>query len=773
MPDGPYSRQPSPRQIEQLLAAAWWALERWDVYAARADAERACAAAQEGRLPTLEARARVLISRVDLMASALPRTVELPEGLAALRGDRDVEAAVRRFEAERLLACAAERSSRVSDRPLSEESTPDEVAASVLEVLARDSVRPPLLSGVERIDGHDDPFGWNNLALALDAESRGTASQGLLARASSAAESSGSLAALWAVLASRARIGARRRAFREERMARVSMAELLERWLLSLSSKDAETASSRPDRRAYSGRDLMPVAEGGRLLQLSLEMSDEHDVEGLLRLALDACLAETGAQRGAVLLGSGPGDLCPMAVHLVDRGRISQLLRISDLRERVLCRGEVWRSEAPVAASHSARPVDVEGLALCAPVRARRENMGMIYLELSNGRHFGEAASAAVQITGTLLGAAVLRAETLARLRGENVEGPQHSSRLQTAPEVGKDARECSGPAEALGLGSPRLVGHGAAMTRLKRDVERVARSAAPVLILGESGTGKELVARAIHATSSNRTGPFLVADCGCLDPERLEVELLGIERGLRTPPARGRPGLFEVCKGGSLLLDEVGRLPPTLQKALLRVLEAAEVQRLGGTRPRTVTVRILAASATSLADLTVKGCFLQELRERLEVVKVTVPPLRERLEDLPELAEHLLAAFHAQHGLPERRLSSAALAALARRKWAGNVRELGNLLASACVSASGRRIEPQDLRIPSRSDVPPRWRQRRRTSAREPDHSARIEAIRGALLATSGHRGRAAKLLGISRATFYRYLDQYGIDPKSGHVPR
>jgi len=306
------------------------------------------------------------------------------------------------------------------------------------------------------------------------------------------------------------------------------------------------------------------------------------------------------------------------------------------------------------------------------------------------------------------------------------------------------------------------LVGRGPAMERLRRIIARVGASDVPVLVSGETGSGKELVARAIHAASPRRARPFVAVNCGALCDNLLAAELFGAERGAYTGATTSRPGLFVTADGGTLLLDEVGDMSPAMQTSLLRVLETSEVQPLGATRSRKVDVRVLAASHRDLFDLTRKGTFRDDLRYRLEVVRIEVPPLRDRMEDVPVLCQHVLREVQQRYNLPDRQLAPATLQALCARRWSGNVRELRHLLVSAALTAEDVMILPGDL-------PPERSTQDSTAGVEQPDvparnnHAARTDSVHGALRATAGHHGRAAQRLGISRSTLYRYLRSSG----------
>jgi len=324
------------------------------------------------------------------------------------------------------------------------------------------------------------------------------------------------------------------------------------------------------------------------------------------------------------------------------------------------------------------------------------------------------------------------------------------------------------------GIGA--IVGRSPVMVRLRHLIESVARSDAPVLIAGETGSGKELVARAVHSSSHRRDQAFVAVNCGSLNENLMATELFGAERGAYTSSVTARHGLFQAANGGTLFLDEVGDMPSAMQTGLLRVLETSEIVPVGSTQPRKVDVRIVAASHRDLADLVYERSFREDLRYRLDVVRLDVPPLRERLEDLPELCEHLLSDVRRLYRLPDRRLSAAALIALGTRRWLGNVRELRHVLASAVLTAASGSIVPSDLpieRMAARERAPTAPMSpvalafpAASTPTPEPDgHVLRVDSIRRALRATGGHRGRAAQLLGISRSTLYRRLEDYAID--------
>ena len=257
--------------------------------------------------------------------------------------------------------------------------------------------------------------------------------------------------------------------------------------------------------------------------------------------------------------------------------------------------------------------------------------------------------------------------------------------------------------APADGRGDPlrRLVGESEAMSHVRGLVEKVARSMAPVLVQGESGTGKELVARAIHDVSARAGQPFVAVNCGAIPETLLEAEFFGVRKGAFTGANADRDGFFQAANGGTLFLDEIGDLPFAMQSKLLRAIQERAVRAVGGTSEQTMNVRIVSATHKDLAAEVQAGRFRQDLFYRLNVIGIKVPPLRERLADLPAIADALLARLAREVGVTPARLASDARALLARYAFPGNVRELENLLHRAVALSDGEAITGADLALP------------------------------------------------------------------------
>lgn len=238
------------------------------------------------------------------------------------------------------------------------------------------------------------------------------------------------------------------------------------------------------------------------------------------------------------------------------------------------------------------------------------------------------------------------------------------------------------------------IVGAEAGLREVMAAVRQVARSDAPVLILGETGTGKEVVARAVHTQSRRANGPFLRVNCGAIPPELIDSELFGHERGSFTGAVGARKGWFERADGGTLFLDEIGELPLAAQVRLLRVLQDGSFQRVGGERGMNVDVRLVAATNRELRQAVREGAFREDLWFRVAVFPIPLPPLRERLQDIPALAAHFSLRAAERLGLPPRMPDAAELAMLAAYAWPGNVRELASVIERAAILGDGRRLE-------------------------------------------------------------------------------
>jgi len=309
------------------------------------------------------------------------------------------------------------------------------------------------------------------------------------------------------------------------------------------------------------------------------------------------------------------------------------------------------------------------------------------------------------------------------------------------------------------------IITRSARMHDVLRMVERVAPTESSVLVLGESGTGKELVARAIHERSTRAERPFVPIHCGALPREVLESELFGHEKGAFTGAVNAKPGLIELADGGTLLLDEIGDMEPDSQVKLLRVLETGTFFRVGGTRPRRVDIRLVAATNRDLTAAMKSGQFREDLFYRINTITVLLPPLRDRREDIGLLAQHFLET-NATYG--KKRLHPLAMTALEAYGWPGNVRELLHVIERGVILCKGDEITPSDLPPEiagaavggAAASLPPGASAAPTLEAMERQH------IVATLRQVSGHRGKAASLLGIDPKTLYRKILGYQITP-------
>lgn len=304
------------------------------------------------------------------------------------------------------------------------------------------------------------------------------------------------------------------------------------------------------------------------------------------------------------------------------------------------------------------------------------------------------------------------------------------------------------------------LIGRSATMQQLFDMIALVAESQATVLIQGESGTGKELVAKTIHRLSDRREKPFVVVDCGSLPETLLESELFGHMKGAFTGATANKRGLFEEADGGTIFLDEIADTTPTFQAKLLRVLQEGEVKRVGGNQPIKVDVRVVSATNKDLSELVKAKAFRQDLYYRLAVLPLSLPPLRERREDIPLLVEYFVVAACKRHRQSPRAVSSDVMHALSEAAWPGNVRELQHYIERAVVTTTGPDLTCGDI-VALGSKAP---EDGLRTVVRDAVSQTERTRIVEALRKTGGNRLKAAKMLKISRAGLYNKLRDYGL---------
>jgi DNA-binding NtrC family response regulator len=319
----------------------------------------------------------------------------------------------------------------------------------------------------------------------------------------------------------------------------------------------------------------------------------------------------------------------------------------------------------------------------------------------------------------------------------------------------------------AHNLGYAEIIGKCEKMKEVSKLVRKVSPSDTTVLLLGESGTGKELFARAIHSLSQRRDGPYVAINCAAIPHELLENELFGSERGAYTGSVARKMGKFEIAEGGTIFLDEVGDLDIALQAKLLRVLQEKNFERLGGTKTISVNVRLIAASNADLKKAIEKKSFREDLYYRLSVFPLQIPPLRERIEDIPELASYFIEKYCTEMKKFKKTISRETMKLLERYHWPGNVRELENTIERAIILCEGKKIEPEHLAI--RIQTPNEIRLREGAGLKEVGQHAQAEAERSLIIRilnqSRGNKRKTAEILKIDYTTLFEKIKKYNIE--------
>jgi transcriptional regulator with GAF, ATPase, and Fis domain len=525
-------------------------------------------------------------------------------------------------------------------------------------------------------------------------------------------------------------------------------------WLASDRAGDAEASSLEP-------------AQIAQLEALVRSLGARDRLGPLLNHVLDALLLWTGVERGLFLLRAPDGALVPRAARNLARsdlegdqralsfGIARRALEIGD----VVAATDAFASLGELHASvHALRLRSV----LAVPLVARGEVLGVVYLDDRMRRSaFGPREIAWVRLLATHAALAVADARDVVRLR----RAARHAERARARAVRDLDAREIELDRVKAALADDAaevryagLAGRSEAMRRTLHLVARVSGSDVPVLVVGESGTGKELLARAIHETGTRKRAAFVTENCGAVPEALLESILFGHKRGAFTGATNTRAGLFEIADGGTLFLDEIGEMSPPMQAKLLRVLQDGEIRPVGGDRTRHVDVRILAATHRDLEGMVKAGLFREDLFYRLNVVRIDVPPLRERAEDIPALVSYLIEKHAGGRAV---RVTRAAMDRLAVYPWPGNVRQLENEVRRVLV-LGGDRVDAPDL-------SPEIWKgaQARRGSGvdlRSRLDSLEAELVQEALDKTHGNQTKAAEMLGVSRFGLQKMIKRLGL---------
>jgi transcriptional regulator with GAF, ATPase, and Fis domain len=416
------------------------------------------------------------------------------------------------------------------------------------------------------------------------------------------------------------------------------------------------------------------------LLKISRVVHAIRDLEELQAQLLDLIFEVVPAGRGAILLAEGAAQEFTCLYARTRQAGQPQLVRVSRTIARQVMQENVAILGMDVPTSGALR--DVESLVasevrslLCVPLTVFQRVIGCIYLDSTNSANRFQEDH--LQLLAAIAGISAVALDNARRLQWLEQENQRLTSEVRQEQS---------------------LVGEGARMKEIFQFLARVAPTDSTVLIEGESGTGKELAARALHRNSPRANKPFVAINCAAIPETLLETDLFGHERGAFTGAAGQKKGRLEVADGGVVFLDEIGELAPTLQVKLLRVLQEREFERVGGTHTIKIDVRLIAATNRDLTDAVRSGDFRQDLFYRLAVVRLTMPPLRERREDIPMLARHFLQKNAKRSQLKPKPISREAMAALVHYEWPGNVRELENAIERALVMGSSDAVLLEDL---------------------------------------------------------------------------
>ena len=497
------------------------------------------------------------------------------------------------------------------------------------------------------------------------------------------------------------------------------------------------TVQKRPEEIAEflrrSKRSAAAKSDLAVLLKLSTAVQELHSAEPLARRVLELLFEALPAQQGGVLLMSPQTDR-PELVAARGEGTldVSQTVLERVCTERVALLWDDISYDESLGRAESLHRVAVRSL-LCAPLATAEHLHGVLYLQSTVEGAFTEAHLEQTAAAAVIAALAFQTARSMEELRQEN-------RRLRSA-----------------GL-EHGLVGESAAMERLLEFLGRVAPVDSTVLLRGESGTGKELAARALHRGSPRADGPFVAINCATLSDTLLESELFGHERGAFTGAVGRKIGKLEAADGGTIFLDEVGEIPAPIQARLLRALQERRFERLGGTTSIEVDVRIVAATNRDLEAAIREGTFREDLFYRLNVIAFTLPPLRDRRDDLPLLAQHFTRLHGERLKRPGVGIDPRALRVLRAYDWPGNVRQLSNAIERALVLGDGERIRPEDL--------PDELLESGAAEAPVSDFQGEITATKKRLLLSAledagGNAAAAARALGLHPNSFRRLMRQ------------
>ncbi|MEM8605643.1 MAG: sigma-54-dependent Fis family transcriptional regulator [Myxococcota bacterium] len=545
-------------------------------------------------------------------------------------------------------------------------------------------------------------------------------------------------------------------------------------------ARRAETRSAARAESAVEPTTPTKLAGTARLLENLRSIASERDLPRLLSRITDGAVALSGAERGFVLLVDASGALEPATIRTAEAELGERTAAFSQsIAETVLIDGEPI---VTVDAALDARVQDylsVHQLMLksvaCLPIVTHGRTWGVLYLEhrglsgrfagadLRLLRAYADQAAIAIETSQLLSEVATQRVRLEEANRALQEANRQLESQLEGQTQALQRTNQELARLQVTQSEGARwgIVGESPAMRAIYEVLDRVGASEVPVVVSGESGTGKELVARAIHRSSPRGEGPFVSLNCGAIPEGLLESELFGHVRGAFTGAIHDRRGVFAEATNGTLFLDEVGDMPSRMQLDLLRVLQEGRVRPVGGSSEVPIDVRLVTASRRPLDTLVKSRTLREDLYYRLAVVQIQLPPLRERLEDIPLLCDHVLARLAKERKEPRKTLDREATRRLLAYDFPGNVRELEHLLLNASVFVRGDIIGASDLAL--EGTLPARAPQGAPDSYSDFKGAERARIV-ATLNAHGWNRAKAARALGMARRTFYRRLKEHAI---------
>ncbi len=584
---------------------------------------------------------------------------------------------------------------------------------------------------------------------------------------------------------------------RGEGGARGTLAEDLHRLLIAYRKSfgdergliEFEQAVTDDSARVFPRAAFSTPADAARLLEITKAINSELNLKRCLTLIIDSMIALTDAERGFLILHEDGGRMKVNVARNFDRESVSK----AEIKFSRSIADDVGRTGKAVISTSAQEDQrfdafqSVENLklrsVLCVPFRLRDRVIGVLYLDHRFRK--GAFTRKELELVESFADPAAIAIEN-ARLYEENqrnqeelIERQREVDELNAILRSNLEEKEIElarfrshAPQKAeFGFDYSFIIGDSPRMLEIFQLLERVIPADVPVLVTGESGTGKELIAKAIHVNSDRKDRPFVKENCAAIPETLLESELFGYKKGAFTGADRDKIGLFQQANGGTLFLDEIGEMSVDMQKKLLRVLQENEIRPVGGHETIKIDVRLVSASNRNLKDEIGEGRFREDLFYRLNVIAIEMPPLRERLEDIPLLVDHFLQRAAAQMKAEKKSIDESAMRQLFAYHWPGNVRELENEIQRAC-AIGGEVIGPddfsQDIRAakPSHATVSGKKESHWKDIVKMTAHQKEREMILKALEEANWKKAAAARALEISRPTLDAKIKTFGLEP-------